>query len=61
MKTVKNRQTRDISLGMYVLFCAGVFCWMVYGVLISSVPILIANSATLLLAGTVLVLKVRHG
>jgi MtN3 and saliva related transmembrane protein len=46
---------------MYGLFCAGVFCWMVYGALISSVPILIANSATLLLAGTVLVLKVRHG
>jgi MtN3 and saliva related transmembrane protein len=61
IKTIKNRQTGDISLGMYVLFCAGVFCWLVYGMLISSVPILIANSATLLLAGTVLVLKVRHG
>jgi MtN3 and saliva related transmembrane protein len=61
LKTLKHRRTQDISLGMYALFCSGVFLWMIYAILISSVPLLVSNSATLILAGTVLFLKVRNG
>ena len=60
-KTVKDKSAKDISLGMYVLFCAGVGLWLVYGVLISSWPIVISNLITLILSGTVLVLKIKHG
>ena len=60
-KTVRDRSVKDISLGMYVLFCAGVGLWLVYGVLISSWPIIISNLVTLVLSGTVLVLKIKHG
>jgi len=60
-KTFKERRARDISLGMYVLFCAGVGLWLVYGLLIGSWPVIISNSVTLLLSGAVLVLKLRHG
>ena len=34
-KTFKERSARDISLGMYVLFCAGVALWLAYGLLIA--------------------------
>ena len=34
-KTVRDRSVKDISLGMYVLFCAGVGLWLLYGLLIS--------------------------
>ena len=60
-KTFKARSTGDISLGMYVLFCAGVGLWLVYGLLIASWPVIIANFVTLLLSGAVLVLKLAHG
>jgi len=60
-KTVRDRSVKDISLGMYVLFCAGVGLWLLYGVLISSWPIIISNLVTLVLSGTVLVLKIKHG
>ena len=60
-KTFKERSTRDISLGMYVLFCAGVGLWLVYGLLIASWPVIVSNFVTLILAGAVLVLKLRHG
>jgi MtN3 and saliva related transmembrane protein len=60
-KTFKERSTRDISLGMYLLFCAGVGLWLVYGLLIGSWPVIISNVVTLLLSGAVLVLKLRHG
>jgi len=60
-KTFKERSARDISLGMYVLFCAGVGLWLVYGLLIASWPVIISNFVTLVLSGAVLVMKLRHG
>ena len=60
-KTVRDRSVKDISLGMYVLFCAGVGLWLLYGLMISSWPIIISNLVTLVLSGTVLVLKIKHG
>ncbi len=60
-KVWRTRHTKDISLLMYSLFSAGVALWLIYGILLSSWPIIVANTITLLLAGTVLVLKLRFG
>lgn len=61
IKIVRERQTRGISLLMYVLFTFGVGLWLAYGVLIGSAPVAIANAIALVLAGTVLVMKLRLG
>ncbi|HTH16465.1 MAG TPA: SemiSWEET transporter [Magnetospirillum sp.] len=61
VKTLKTRQTRDISLSMWALFCAGVALWLVYGVILGAAPIVLANAATLALAGIVLAVKLRNG
>lgn len=57
----RTRHTADISLGMYALFTLGVALWLSYGILLSSWPIILANSITLLLAGAVLVMKLKFG
>jgi MtN3 and saliva related transmembrane protein len=57
----RTRHTEDISLLMYTLFTVGVALWLTYGVLLGSWPIILANAITLLLAGTVLALKLRFG
>ena len=57
----RTRHTKDISLLMYVLFTVGVALWLAYGILLGAWPVIIANGITLLLAGTVLVLKLRFG
>lgn len=57
----KTRSTRDISLGMYLVFTTGVGFWLAYGVVLGAWPIIVANCITLFLTGTVLVLKLRHG
>ena len=57
----KTRSTRDISLGMYLVFTAGVGFWLAYGLVLGAWPIIVANSVTLILTGTVLALKLRHG
>lgn len=57
----KTRHTRDISLLMYTFFTTGVALWLAYGIMLGAWPVIIANIITLLLAGTVLVLKLRFG
>lgn len=53
----RTRHTKDISLGMYAIFTCGVAMWLIYGTLLSSWPIIIANGFTLFFAGSVLCMK----
>ena len=57
----RTRHTKDISLGMYAIFTSGVAMWLVYGILLASWPIIIANSITVCLAGAVLLMKLHFG
>jgi MtN3 and saliva related transmembrane protein len=57
----RTRHTKDISLSMYATFTCGVAIWLIYGVLLDSWPIIVANSITVCLAGTVLWMKIRFG
>jgi MtN3 and saliva related transmembrane protein len=57
----RTRHTADISLGMYALFTTGVALWLGYGILLNAWPIIIANFITLLLAGVVLLMKLKFG
>ena len=61
LKAFRTKRTKDISLTMWLLLCTGVLCWLIYGVLLNAGPIIIANAVTLILAGTVLLLKLIHG
>jgi len=60
-KTWKTKSAEDISFGMFAIFCTGVLLWLLYGVLIGALPVILANSVTLVLAGAILVLKLRYG
>ena len=57
--TFRTRDVRGISLGMYLIFVAGVSLWLAYGVLTAAWPIVIANAITLALAGVILGMKLR--
>jgi MtN3 and saliva related transmembrane protein len=61
LMTIRSRDTRGISRGMYVIFTIGVAFWLAYGIAIGSLPMILANTVTLALAGTVLGLKLRYG
>ena len=59
VKTWKSRSAKDLSLGMFSIFCLGVAMWLVYGLVIGDVPVIAANLLTLLLASTLLFFKLR--
>ena len=56
---LRTGRTDGISLTMYALFTTGVAGWLVYGLLVGSLPVIVANAITLALAATILGLKVR--
>ncbi len=58
--TLKTRDTESLSLGMYSLFTTGVFCWLIYGILIADKAIMFANAITFLLAATILGFKIYN-
>lgn len=59
IRVIKLRTARDISLGMFLIFSAGTFFWLVYGVLSHSRPVWIANAMTFVLSMSILILKLR--
>jgi MtN3 and saliva related transmembrane protein len=60
VKVYRSRSTGDISLSMYLIITTGYVLWLLYGILIASMPVILANIVTLVLAFTILVLKVRY-
>ena len=59
--TFRTRDVSGISLGMYSAFTTGIALWLVYGIVIGSWPIIIANIITVALAFSILVMKLRYG
>jgi MtN3 and saliva related transmembrane protein len=60
LKTIKTKDTNSISLTMYFLLFLGVSLWLIYGILIDDLPIILANGVTFILAGTILILKLKY-
>ena len=56
--TFRTRDVSGISLGMYSAFTLGVALWLAYGVVLRSWPITLANTLTLLMAASILVMKI---
>jgi len=60
IKTLKTKKAEDVSLTTLIMFLTGVAAWIIYGIQISSKPILIANVITFLLNFLILVFKLIY-
>jgi MtN3 and saliva related transmembrane protein len=56
----RTKSTKDISMGMFSLFCGGVFLWFVYGVFMRDFPIMIANSLAFIQAAVIVTFKIKY-
>ena len=55
--TVRTRAANDFSYMWLCSFLSGVLCWLIYGILIWSWPIILANFITLALVLMILLIK----
>ena len=61
LKSWRTKSTSDVSRRWILMLVTGAFLWIIYGFFISSVPVIVANIATLSLASMVLALKLKFG
>ena len=60
IKSWKTRSTKDVSLQMYVIFTISQLLWLVYGILINSWPLIIANAIIFTLSLSILLMKIKY-
>jgi MtN3 and saliva related transmembrane protein len=60
VRTLKTKDTSAISLYMYILFIIGVIFWLIFGITIKSTSVIVTNSATIILSGIILFMKIRN-
>lgn len=60
VKTLRTKQTQDISLATYLIFWVGVFLWLVYGFLLKDLPIIIVNAVSLVCSSVMLFFKIKY-
>lgn len=61
VQALRTRDTASLSLPMYLLFVVGVACWLAYGIVLHSWPIILSNGCTLVLSLLILGAKIRLG
>ena len=60
IKTWRTKSAEDFSYITLILFLTGVFCWIIYGINIDSLPIILANLITFILNFSILTLKISY-
>ncbi len=61
IKSWKTKLTRDISLWRYIIYVIGLILWVSYAFIIKNGPVGVMNGLGLLLALSILFLKIKHG
>lgn len=61
IKCWRSRHTRDLALPFAVMTTTGLFMWLLYGILLGSLPLILSNGVSLALTSSLLVLKLRYG
>jgi MtN3 and saliva related transmembrane protein len=61
IKSWRTKSTKDLSLWRYLIYIAGLVLWITYAAIINNGPVAVMNFVGLLLALSILFLKLRHG
>lgn len=61
VKTYRSRQARDISIWQPLLLNVGMVLWLVYGIILRDLPLIAANSFSLVCYTLLIVMKIVYG
>ena len=60
IKVIKTKDTESIALGMYLMQVVGIALCLFHGLVIEDLPLIMANSVSLVLSGTILYYKLKY-
>ena len=61
VKILREKDASSVALRMYIITVTGFVLWTIYGVLLQSWPVAIANAVCLGLTTVILILRWRYG
>ncbi len=61
LKVIQTKDTKALSFWTNLLLLITVVLWFIYGIGVGSLPIIIANTAAIILVGTIVIYKIRFG
>lgn len=60
IKVIKTKDTESIALGIYLMQVVGIALWLFHGLVIEDLLLIMANSVSLVLSGTILYYKLKY-
>lgn len=60
IKVIKTKDTESIAIGMYLMQVVGIGLWLVHGLVIQDLPLISANSISLILSAIILAYKIKY-
>jgi len=61
VKVFKEKHTSSLSLVTYLFITTGIGLWFIYGVMLGSPSLMLANGTSFVLALGILLMKIKHG
>jgi MtN3 and saliva related transmembrane protein len=60
IRTIKTKHTKDLSLPTIVMLEFGLISWLIYGLMTSSIPVIAANTVSIVIMTLILILKIKY-
>jgi MtN3 and saliva related transmembrane protein len=60
VKTIRSKDSKDVSVGMFSILVIGVGLWVAYGIMKNDLPIIIFNSLAVVLNILMIFLKFKY-
>jgi len=60
LRAIRTKHTKDLSIYWIVMVLIGVLLWLVYGFIIDSLPVILANAVSFFLVAVILILKIKY-
>ena len=61
LKCWRTGETQDISLKAFLILTVGLCTWVVYGILKSDLPLILANAVSAMIAASIVAAKLKNG
>jgi len=60
LRTWKLKETKDLSLSMFLCLAVGILLWIAYGVIKMDFPVMLANGVSFILVIVVIFFKLKY-
>ena len=60
IKSLKTKRVEDISFLMLIIYIVSAFLWMIYGILIKSLPVAITDGFAFSVCSVQLLIKIKY-